>query len=126
MTKIAKETLVGRNRRFLWLVAAATAGAISLIPAFGSSVAAHQIGVLGWDIHGTVSAADGTPIVGATVYDGDQATTTDTNGSYRLHETLPGTYRVTVSKTCYATQVRNVSTIVPQDQEANFALTGTC
>ena len=108
-------------RVVLLTCAAVLLGVVALAPASE----AHFLGVVGSDIYGRVTAADGAPLGGAVVHDGLQATTTDSDGFYRLHENgvVVGTLRVTASKQCFTTQVENVNVLPQQDVEQNFALT---
>ena len=74
-------------------------------------------------IAGTVSAAKGSGISGATVNCGTAGTaTTASNGSYSLTNVAPGTYTCTASATGYRNKSANVSVTSGTTTTANFAL----
>ena len=75
-------------------------------------------------ITGTATdAEDGSPIVGATVTEGDRTTTTDASGGYTITDIPPGTYQVTASKSGYYSSSLTVTVVSGSQALADFSLT---
>lgn len=81
---------------------------------------------LAYRFHGLVTDGEGQGIAGATVSDGDRATTTDAEGRYTLDEQLPGTYTLRASAPCYRSMSKQVTVLLPADREVDFQLESTC
>jgi uncharacterized membrane protein len=69
-----------------------------------------------------IDAADGLPLVGATVTDGTRTTTTDGTGKYTIANVLPGTYQATASKAGYYSSSVAVTVLAGNTVVADFSL----
>jgi subtilisin family serine protease/protocatechuate 3,4-dioxygenase beta subunit len=79
--------------------------------------------ILPGSITGSITnAKDGSPIVGATVSDGNGTALTDALGSYTIGNVTPGTYQVTASKLGYQSSYLTVSVVSGTTALANFSL----
>jgi uncharacterized membrane protein len=79
--------------------------------------------ILPGSITGLVTnAKDGSPIVGATVSDGNGTALTDALGSYTIGNVTPGTYQVTASKLGYQSSSWTVGVLQGAIAVANFSL----
>jgi thermitase len=79
--------------------------------------------ILPGSITGSVTdAKDGSPIVGATVSDGNRTATTDITGKYTIANVPPGTYVVVASKAGYQNSSLTVSVLLGSTALANFSM----
>lgn len=74
-------------------------------------------------ITGSVTdAEDGSPILGATVTDGNRIATTDATGRYTISDVPAGSYEVTASKEGYESITSSVTVTSAATSEMNFSL----